>query len=332
MATTKSRASENGDASITDVARHAKVSVGTASRVFNHHPNVDSALRRRVHIASRQLGFVPRVQHPCIALVTGHRDPNVLPMSFVSVMTTFVSQELADSRFAVELIDVDNLDLLYEAQTQGAIGVTFDDRLTEALTIPKLPLITINHPMVKNGIHSVCADHYRQGLLATQHMIERGHRQIGLLVIDPMEWGAAERIRGYTDAYKAAALQADPSWIQSSKGKQAYDILSRWTSRGVTGILSFSQDLSFEVMHVLSNILKLQIGVDISVISLEDVAIYKYLNPPQTTVSQPMAELARVAVATMLDLCAGKKLPQKVLNVVLPTELIERDSVAYMRK
>src|ERR1700731_1556941 len=128
MATIREREKEgvDGEASITDVARYAKVSVGTVSRVFNQHPNVDSSLRRRVQIASRQLGFVPRVQRRCIALITGRRNPNIPPMSFVSVMTTLVSQYLADSRFAVELIDVENLDLLYEAHTQGAIGVTFD--------------------------------------------------------------------------------------------------------------------------------------------------------------------------------------------------------------
>jgi LacI family transcriptional regulator len=329
MATIRDRDADESDASITDVARHAKVSVGTVSRVFNQHPNVDSVLRRRVQIASRQLGFVPRVQRSCIALITGRRNPNIPPMSFVSVMTTLVSQYLADSRFAVELIDVENLDLLYEAHTQGAIGVTFDDRLTEALKIPKLPLITINHPMVQHGIHSVSTDHYRQGLLAAQHMIERGHRKIGLLAVDPMEWGVGERIRGYRDAFEAAGLQPDPFWIQGTMNRQVYDILSRWIGRGVTGILNFSEDVSFEVMHVLSNILKLRIGTDISVISLEDIAIYKYLNPPQTTVYQPIADLARIAVATMLDLCEGKP-AKKILDLVLPTQLIERDSVATL--
>jgi DNA-binding LacI/PurR family transcriptional regulator len=185
--------------------------------------------------------------------------------------------------------------------------------------------------MVQHGIHSVSTDHYRQGLLAAQHMLERGHRQIGLLAVYTSEWGVAERIRGFRDAFAAAGLQVDPSWIQQTMGRQVYDILSRWTGRGITGILNFSEDVSFEVMHVLSNILKLRIGTDISVISLEDIAIYKYLNPPQTTVYQPIADLARIAVATMLDLCSGKTPDSEVLNVVLPTELIERDSVATLR-
>src|SRR5436309_3037676 len=82
----------SGEVSITDVARRARVSVGTVSRVINQHPKVDPLLRRRVQIASRQLGFIPRLQRHCIALVTGRRNPTLPPIGFVSVMTTLISQ------------------------------------------------------------------------------------------------------------------------------------------------------------------------------------------------------------------------------------------------
>src|SRR4051812_128980 len=261
------------EVSITDVARRARVSIGTVSRVINQHPKVDPLLRRRVQIASRQLGFVPRVQHHCIALITGRRNPS-LPVGYVSVMTSLISQYLADSRYAVELIDIENLDLLYEAHTQGAIGVVFDDRLKDALKIPKLPILTINSPLIEHGIHSVRADHYQQGLIATEHLIQRGHHKIGMLAVDTDEWGARERLRGYRDAMAAAQIEVDPSWIQPTLKQKAYDTLGRWNARGVTGILNFSEDASLEVLHILSNILRLKIGKEISVISLEDLQIY----------------------------------------------------------
>ena len=65
-------------------------------------------------------------------------------------------------------------------------------------------------------------------------------------------------------------------------------------------------------------------------ISLEDLPIYKYLSPPQTTVSQPLSELARLAVTTMLKLCDGAEPQITPLNLVLQTELIERDSVVML--
>jgi DNA-binding LacI/PurR family transcriptional regulator len=320
-----------GEVSVTDVAKKAKVSIGTVSRVINEHPKVDPVLRRRVQIASRQLGFVPRLQPRNIALITGRRNPS-LPIGYVSVMTSLISQYLAANRYAVELIDIENLDLLYDARVLGAIGVVFDDRLVEALKIPKLPLLTINDPLVEHGINSVRADHYQQGLLATEHLISRGHRAIGILTVQGTgEWGARERVRGYTDAMNAAGIPIDPAWIQSTLEHKPYDIVNRWISRKVTAILNFSEDVSLEVLHILGNVLRLRIGKDISVISMEDLPIYQHLMPPQTTVSQPLAELARLAVETTLELCEGKRADNKLVDICLPTELIERDSVATLQ-
>ena len=320
----------NIEASVTDVAKRARVSVGTVSRVVNQHPGVDPELRRRVQIASRQLGFVPRFQHHCIALVTGRRSP-AMPVGYVSVVTSLICQYLTESRYAVELIDVENLDLLYDAHVQGAIGVVFDERLAAAAKIPKLPVLTINHPMIDQGIHSVRADHFQQGLLATEYFIRHGHKSIGLLSVQgDTEWGTSERYRGYIQAMTTAGLEVDASWMQATLEQNVYDILNRWTRRGVTAILNFSEDTSLEVLHILSNVFKLQIGKDISVISLEDLPIYQYLTPPQTTISQPLAELARLAVRTMLDLCHGKSGDGRVIDLWLPTQLIERDSVAAL--
>src|SRR5436305_12385221 len=125
MATLRDRSS-GGEVSITDVARRARVSVGTVSRVINQHPTVDPLLRRRVQIASRQLGFIPRLQPRVIALITGRHNPS-LPVGYTSVMTSLISQYLAANPYAVELIDIENLDLLYDAKVQGAIGAVFDD-------------------------------------------------------------------------------------------------------------------------------------------------------------------------------------------------------------
>ena len=64
--------------------------------------------------------------------------------------------------------------------------------------------------------------------LATQHFIERGHRAIGILVVNPSESGASERLRGYRDAMSAAGLPIDPAWIQSTLQQKVYDTIGRW--------------------------------------------------------------------------------------------------------
>jgi DNA-binding LacI/PurR family transcriptional regulator len=331
-AASSTRRRRAADISITDVAHRAGVSIGTVSRVFNQHPNVAADLRRRVLVASRALRFVPKVPHRCIGVVTGRMSP-ALPTGYVSVMTSLISRYLAARQYAVELIDVENLDLAYQAHVEGVIGVVFDQRILQLREIPNLPLMTVNNPMVADGVHSIRADHYQQAVLATEHFIRCGHRRIGLLQIEPDEWGSRERLRGYRDALAAAGIEEDPQWAQYTIQQPVYEVVSRWLRRGVTGILNFSEDTSLEVLHFLSNILKLRIGQDVSTISLEDLPIYQYFTPPQTTVRQPLEQLAQLAVDRMLALCEAarsRQEPGELVDACVTSELIERDSVACL--
>ncbi|MGB7159573.1 MAG: substrate-binding domain-containing protein [Tepidisphaeraceae bacterium] len=208
-------------------------------------------------VASRSLRFVPRVPHRCIGVITGRFSP-ALPIGYVSVMTSLISRHLAARQYAVELIDIENLDLAYQAHIEGVIGIVFDKRIVELREIPNLPLLTVNNPMTEHGVHSIRADHYQQAVLATEHLLRFGHRRIGLLQIQRDEWGSRERLRGYRDALNAAGVSEDPTSVQYTIEQPVYDVLTRWVRRGMTGVLNFSEDTSLEVLHFLSNILKLR--------------------------------------------------------------------------
>ncbi len=315
--------------SISDVAAHAEVSVGTVSRVINRHPAVSGDLRRKVLLSSRTLGFVPRQVQRCVAIVTG-RQSTALPVGYVSVLTSMVSRVLASKRISVELIDIENLDDVYEAHIDGMIGIVFDERLADIKHVPNLPIIAINKPMVDRGIHSIYADHYHQAALATEHLIEHGHRQIAFLAIQSDEWGSQQRLKGYRDVLQKHGIKINPQWIQYTLNTPVYEILARWRDRQITGILNFSEDTSLEVLHILSNVLGLKIGCDISTVSLEDLPIYKYFTPPQTVVRQPLEDLARLAVESLVKLGDRSEDDTSCLDICLPTELIARDSVAIM--
>jgi LacI family transcriptional regulator len=107
-----------------------------------------------------------------------------------------------------------------------------------------------------------------------------------------------------------------------------YDILARITRNGVTALLNFSEDSALEAIHILTNILGLSIPENISVITMEDLPVFQYLTPPHTVIRQPLAELVRVGVGEMIRLCNGEgRSSAEVIDITLPSELIERDSV-----
>lgn len=316
------------DISVTDIAQKANVSLGTVSRVMNQVPGVTEEMQRRVLHASRQLGFIPRLERPSIAILTGRHSP-AMPVGYVSCLTTLLWRELADIGYAAEIIDDNHTQAVLQSHALGVIGIVFDQRMLSLQDIPNLPLLTINNPMTDKQISSVCTDHHAQAVMATEHLLARGHRKIGLLVIQRDEWGASKRITGFTNAMQKAGHPVDPSFIAATTEQPVYDTLNRWQRQGITALLNFSEDCSLEVLHILSNVLNLKIGRDISTISLEDLPIYQYLTPPQTTIRQPLEALAKLAVEHIIKQCdAETDIP--LTAITLTSQLIQRDSVAIL--
>ena len=312
------------------MAEKAGTSIGTVSRVMNGEGSVSLDLRRRVLIAARRIGFVPRTSYRHLAVLTGRQNP-LFPVGYTSIMSSLIERFASRRGLGVEVVDMDNMDLVYECRIEAAIGVVFDDRIVELADIPNLPVVAINHPMAAHGIHSIYTDHREQGVLATRHLVESGHRRIAFLADLPDEWGARERMAGYRSVLEAHGVAFDPGLVRFGSSDALYDILQRWIRGGVTAILNLSEDSVPEVLHILSNVLRLRIGRDISTVTLEDLPLYQYFTPPQTVIRQPLEEIARQAVEHALTLSAARRegrSAEGTLDLCLHGELVERDSVA----
>lgn len=325
--TTSRKVSRSADASLVDVAREAKASLGTVSRVMNGNDTVSDDLRRRVIKAGRKLGFAPKRRRRTVAVITGRQSPG-MPVGYVSVMTSLLMRGALQRDAGIELFDIEQLDKVASCHIDAAVGVVFDDRLQALNDYPSLPVVAINHPMADQGISSVYTDHYDQGYSATRHLLERGHQQIAFLAIEPDEWGSRERRRGCEEALAEAGLELDPAHARYTVDVPAYDLLQRWSRNGVSAILNFSEDTAGEVLHILTNILHQRIGHDISTITLEDLPIYQYFSPPQTVIRQPLEALADLA----LDHALNQTRDDDVLDRCLKGELVIRDSVADLRQ
>ena len=330
--TSETNGRRKGGVSVTDVAREAGVSVGTVSRVMNREESVDPELRRRVLREARKIGFVPRMHSQHLAVLTGRHNP-LMPMGYTSIMTGLIERHASRQGYAIDVIEEENLDLVYDCRIEAAIGVVFHDVIEQLKEVPNLPLLTVNHPMRDRGIHSIYTDHHEQGVKATEYLVAHGHRRIAFLADLPDEWGAAERMSGYRGVLAASDVSFDPALVRYSDDGPVYDVLQRWIRNGVTAILNLSEDAVPEVLHILTNVLGLRIGRDISTITLEDLPIYQYFSPPQTVIRQPLEEMARLAVEKSIELAANRGESgedPEVLDLCLHGELVERDSVASL--
>src|SRR5207244_2705356 len=98
----------------------------------------------------------PRVQHRAIGVVVDFNP--ALPFGSSSAMVAMMMQQLAKHDYAMELIELEDLQLAFEAHVEGVIGLIFDERIAGLRKIPNLPILSINQPMIDKGIHSVCSD------------------------------------------------------------------------------------------------------------------------------------------------------------------------------
>ncbi|MDA3799158.1 MAG: LacI family DNA-binding transcriptional regulator [Kiritimatiellae bacterium] len=317
-------------ATITDVAKEANVSLGTVSRVMNGAESVNPKLSHKVLIAARKLGFVPKTLYKHLAVVTGRRNPS-MPTGYLQVLCSLIEQYAYKHKMSVEIIDINDMDRAIDSRILAVVAVVFSDLIEELNNVPNLPVLTINHPMINKGIHSIYTNHYQQGVDAAKHLIDMGHRDIAILTDFTDEWGDSERLRGYCDVLKNAGITPNPYNMQTTtEGVAIYDTLQRWTKSDVSAIMNFSDDVVPEVIHILTNIFNMTIGGDISTISLEDIPIYQYFSPPQTVVKQPLVELASQAVENIIKFTTGKG-AEGVLDIQLEGELVKRDSVADLR-
>ncbi len=317
----------NGKVSIQDVARRARVSLGTVSRVINQKEDVAPELRRRVFLAGRELGFVPRVKTSQIAVITGRVSP-FSSVGYVTTLVALLAKYLSHHKYSINLLDVDNLDLVYQSNVQGVIGIVFDERISMLQGFPQLPVLTLNCPLKEHGFHSVSWDHAEQTRLATDHLIDHGHRRIAYLENEPDSWGARNRLAGYRESLAKAGIPYSPELVGYTIGHRLYEVMSRLLQKGVTGLLNFSEDTCLDVIHLLSGIYKIRVPEDLSVVTMENLPVFQYFNPPHTVVVQPFDELARIAVEQMVRLCENPELQNGApVDIVLPNRLVSRDSV-----
>ena len=166
--------------------------------------------------------------------------------------------------------------------------------------------------------------------LATQHLIELGHRDIAFICGDPDHPDANERLQGYRVALQTAgiAFSADlvvPGGYLEANGLQAVDRLLS-TRQRFSAIFAANDQMALGAMLGLHRH-GLRVPDNISLVGFDDLPTSMYATPPLTTVDQPAFELGQLAASAILSLLVGKK---PIIEVPAP-RLIARESSRRLR-
>jgi LacI family transcriptional regulator len=173
---------------------------------------------------------------------------------------------------------------------------------------------------------SSVADDRLGGYLATRHLIDLGHRRIGLIAGPAYASSSAGRVAGYREAMAEAGAAIDPAWITGASfsidaGVEAADALMR-LPEPPTAIFAVNDNTAIGAMSALRR-LDLAIPDDVSLVGYNDIPIVSRLGTPMTTVRVPFDQ---IAAATLDLLTHGAEGAQRI-RVATPT-LIPRRSTA----
>lgn len=331
-------------ATIRDVAERAGVSHQTVSRVINFNPNVAEPTRARVLTAISELGYVPS---PMARGLISNRTHSLgvvaddVSDGFFARMVAGAEAEARRRNYYLMIGSVEPDDdergylrLMLERRVEGLILARPSVALSPADLLPMrnagVPLVAVGSGELP-GFPVVDVDNRQGGYDATRHLLEHGHRRIATIV-GPREWpSSAARLEGYRRALQEAGVTEDPALVDHASDwglESGRAAAARLLERGAdfTALFAHSDLIALGAIRQLREARR-HVPDDVSVVGYDDLPVAGYVEPPLTTVHQPMQEVGAFAAGLVLDQLAGGAAPTPGPHL-LPAVLVIRQSVA----
>ncbi len=325
-------------ANIYDVARLAKVSHQTVSRVLNNNPSIRPETKTRVLKAMESLGYRPSLAARALASsrskMLGILSSDTDFTGPAAMVHHMEAAARAQGYFVVTVgIDANDeesvqsgIDHLMKLGIEGLALVTPQLRAVEIAraAVSGIPVVTLDS-MYRMDELAVSVDNFAGGAAATQHLIDLGHRNI-IHISGPQGWfESTTRAAGYTSTMLNANLTPqviDGDWLIDTSYRigRKLDI----DSKEVTALFIANDRMSFGFMHAMRE-RGIEVPKRLSIVGFDDLEESTYSSPPLTTLRQDFKELGNRAMTLLLSEISGTS--TKKLDRLIP-ELIKRGSTA----
>jgi DNA-binding LacI/PurR family transcriptional regulator len=325
---------------IYDVAEKAGVSISTVSRVINNTGRISEKTKKKVRKVMEELQYQPSV---VASALTGKRTrtigliiPDVANPFFAEIARS-VEDHGRKLGFNLLICNTDNnpdteemyLSLLKQKSVDGIIiGTTtqnysalknlLQEHFSIALIAQDIPELTID---------VVSVDDFLGGYMATSHLVSLGHKKIAIMLGNMSRTSDKYRLQAYRQVLEENGLDFDEELVihtdySMENGKRAALELLQSPQRP-TAIFACFDALAIGVYQAARE-LGLSIPNDLSVIGFDNTILAAIVDPPLTTIAQPIHEMGRQVMNLLVQEIEGEKNTKQ--RVILPPELIIRNS------
>jgi DNA-binding LacI/PurR family transcriptional regulator len=326
-----------------EVAALAGVSSSTASRVINGSPRVTEQTIARVNAAIAKVGYVPnraarslaRRRTHTVAMVIPERTAEFFADPYFAEVIQGAAMHASSTEYSLTLLIESDKDpekthqFLRRGNVDGALVLSHYSASTPYRELARtLPIVFGVRPPGEMGdeIHVVDVDNVSAAALATQHLIDRGHRRIAT-ISGPLDTSAGrERMQGWSTMLEAAGLAAgvheEGDYTPAGGATAARRLLA--IDAEIDAIFIASAQMASGAMAVL-NEHGIRVPQDVAIATVDNNVFSTSTAPRLTTVDLHPGQKGAAMMATIVRLIKGEQIGVETL---VPMDLIERESTA----
>ena len=328
---------------IEHIASLAGVSRSTVSRVLNNHSGVKASVRERVLTVIREQNYTPHAAARTLASARSNSIGVLIPRSasfslgdpFIATMIRSLFEACAQQGyFAMLAMLTADLEtgfydrILHGRHFDGVVMFSsdIDDPILPLLIKDGSPLVLIGrHPYFTN-VAWVDVENREGAHEAVAHLIQLGHRRIGLINGQLQMEAALARRDGYKQALLENGIAIDPELMVEGFYAQAaaFQAMQRLLDLPdpPTGVFAASDTMAIGALNAIKA-RGLRVPEHVALVGYDDLPFAAESNPPLTSVQQPVDEMSRRAVEVLIEQIRGEASPR---SVPLSARLVVRES------
>ncbi len=329
-----------------DIADQLGVSVVTVSKVLRNHTDIGPATRRRVLRKVKELNYQPNLAARSLVTRRSYTIGMVLPHlrhTYYQEAYHSIAEKTAPLGYTV-LISISDEDPAAEEkevrqmvsrQVDGIILASVrapgDVTLLRELKERKVPCVLIDRKFRGMDSHFVGTDDRAMGLMATEHLIEKGCTRIAHLR-GPDVSTALLRLKGYQDALRRHGLPADNDYVAGGRGddQTGYETMRKLLKLQPRpdGVFCYSDPVAAGAMKAVLEA-GLDVPSDVAILGCGNMHYSDLFRVPLSTIDQRSSEMGAKAAEILLSLIDAKR-PRRPRTILLSPAIVSRQSTARL--
>ncbi|WP_297990703.1 LacI family DNA-binding transcriptional regulator [Anoxybacillus sp.] len=330
---------------IYDVAKAAGVSISTVSRVVNNTGRISEKTRKKVLKVMEALHYQPSMVASALTGKCTRTIGLIIPdvaNPFFAEISRKVEDRGRELGFNVLMCNTDNnpeteemyLSLLKQKSVDGIIIGTTTKNYTvlNDLLQAQFPIAFIAQDIPELAIDVVKVDDFLGGYQAVSHLVSLGHKKIAIMLGNLNRTSDKDRLYAYRQVLQESGLEYDEKLVvytdysMEAGRRAALELLT--SSQKPTAIFACFDSLAVGIYQAAKE-LGISIPEDLSVVGFDNTILSTIVDPPLTTVAQPIDEMGRQVVDLIVKAIEGEKHIKQ--RIVLPPELMIRRSTKRLQ-